>query len=407
MPHRIAVVLKGYPRLSETFIAQELLALERAGLELHLFSLRHPTDKAVHPVHREIRAPVTYLPEYLYQEPLRVLRGWWKARRLPGFGEARRHFLRDLRRDFTPNRGRRFGQACVLAAEMPDLPWLYVHFLHTPGSVTRYAAEMRQLPWSTSAHAKDIWTIPEWEKREKLSAMRWLVTCTAAGARHLRTLADPPDKVTLVYHGLDLARFPAAPARSPRRGDDPADPVVILSVGRAVEKKGYDDLLAALALLPEDLHWRFVHIGGGLLSKDLRRQGEQLGLADRIAWRGAQPQGAVIEAYREADIFVLASKVAADGDRDGLPNVLMEAATQALPTIATDVSAIPEFVESGRTGSLVPPSDPVSLAAAVEALCRDPERRQALGRAAEERVRGRFSLQANVGRLLALFGGEA
>ncbi|HEX6093261.1 MAG TPA: colanic acid biosynthesis glycosyltransferase WcaL, partial [Dongiaceae bacterium] len=201
----ILIILKGYPRLSETFIAQEIRALEERGLNLRLASLRRPTDKAVHPVNREIEAPVSYLPEYLYREPLRVLRAWWRARRWPSYREARRAWLKDLRRDRTPNRGRRFGQALVLAAELPeDVGHLHAHFLHAPASVTRYAALLTGLPWSCSAHAKDIWTTPGWEKREKLADAAWAVTCTAAGRDHLQALAPAGKDVALVYHGLDL-----------------------------------------------------------------------------------------------------------------------------------------------------------------------------------------------------------
>ena len=146
-------VVKGYPRLSETFIAQEILALERRGLDIRIVSLRHPTDKDVHPVHREIRAPVSYLPEYLYQEPLRVLRAWRRQRRRPSYRTARAAWLRDLRRDPTPNRIRRFGQALVLADELPaGARRLHAHFLHTPASVARYAALLAGLGWSCSAH---------------------------------------------------------------------------------------------------------------------------------------------------------------------------------------------------------------------------------------------------------------
>ena len=210
----IAVVLKGYPRLSETFIAQELHALEQRGLELRLYSLRRPTDGKLHPIHDEIRAPVVYLPEYLYQEPLRVFRGWLAARRLPGYREARATWWRDLTRDLTANRIRRLGQAFVLAAELPDdVVALHAHFLHTPASVTRYAALLRGLPWSCSAHAKDIWTTPEWEKREKLDDCAWITTCTEVNARHLRDLARPGRIVDLNYHGIDARRFPPPPER--------------------------------------------------------------------------------------------------------------------------------------------------------------------------------------------------
>ena len=140
-----AIVLKGYPRLSETFIAQEILALQRAGLDLGIVSLRHPTDSAVHPVHRLIDAPVNYLPEYLWREPIRVLRCWRRVRRLETYAEARRAWRRDLARDPTPNRIRRWGQALVLAAELgPEVDRLYAHFLHTPSSVARYASTLRR-----------------------------------------------------------------------------------------------------------------------------------------------------------------------------------------------------------------------------------------------------------------------
>src|SRR6185436_1015442 len=346
MQGRVAFVLKGYPRLSETFIAQEIAALERRGLQILIVSLRRPTDARRHPVHDEIRAALLYLPEYLYQEPLRVIRSWLLLRKNKNYKEARNTWLRDLARDPTPNRMRRFGQALVLANELPaDVKRLHAHFLHTPASVTRYAALLRGLAWTGSAHAKDIWTTPEWEKREKLASCEWLVTCTAANHAHLSALA-PPGRVELVYHGLDLARFPRPTSDpEPRDGRNPQNPVVILSAGRLVEKKGTDVLLDALARLPADLHWRLVHAGGGPLKATLQRRARALGIAERITWRGALPQDELLHEYRAADLFVLACRIARDGDRDGLPNVLMEAQSQSLACVATRVAAIPELIE--------------------------------------------------------------
>lgn len=402
----IVVVLKGYPRLSETFIAQELHALEASGLRLHLVSLRHPTDKTTHPIHDEIAAPVTYLPEYLYQEPLRVLKSWWRVRRAAGYREARAIWLKDLWRDLTPNRVRRFGQALVLAAEMPAAAnMIYAHFLHTPASVARYAAHITDHRWACSAHAKDIWTSPEWELREKLNDLDWLVTCTSVNADYLKGLAAEPGKVSLMYHGLDLARFPEFGARRHiRDGGDPEAPVEILSVGRAVAKKGYDDLLAALAALPADLAWQFTHIGGGPLLKELKAEAAALGIAEKIIWRGALPQHEVLAALQAADIFVLASRIAEDGDRDGLPNVLMEAQSQKLAVIATDVSAIPELIRQGETGLLVPPQNPRALAAAIEALARDPAARDRFAAAGEARLRDLFDVRKWVGKLAERLG---
>ncbi len=402
---RVAFVLKGYPRLSETFIAQEILALEKRGLDILIVSLRKPTDGRTHPVHSEIRAPVHYLPEYLHLGPLRVLRSWLRVRSWPTYGQVRRQWLRDLRRDFTASRVRRFGQALVLANEMPgDVGRLHAHFLHTPSSVTRYAALLLGLPWTGSAHAKDIWTTAEWELREKLASCAWLVTCTATNHAHLCALA-PQGRVDLVYHGLDLTRFPPPSTDRPLHdGCSHDNRVTILSVGRLVEKKGTDVLLEALARLPGDLHWRLVHVGGGPLGRDLRRRAERLGISSRIEWRGAMTQTELLGEYRSADIFALASKVARDGDRDGLPNVLMEAQTQGLPCVATDVSAIHELIVPRVTGLLVAPERPDEFAKALHSLIIDPAMRRSLGNAARIKVCSEFGLEGNIARLAARFG---
>jgi len=405
----VAFILKGYPRLSETFIAQEIHALEQRGLDIRIVSLRHPTDREVHPVHRLIRAPVRYLPEYLYQEPVRVLRAWWAVRRWPGYRRARDMWLRDLWRDRTPNRIRRFGQALVLARELePEVRHLHAHFLHTPGSVARYTAVLRELPWSLSAHAKDIWTIPAWEKREKLADAAWAVTCSRAAYDDLAALAPESNaggRVALVYHGIDLTAFAAVPRLgAPRDGSDPADPLRLLSVGRAVAKKGYEDLIDALALLPAGLHWRLQHIGGGPLREVLQQRARARGVGDRIDWCGARPQAEVLKAYRAADLFVLASRIASDGDRDGLPNVLLEAQSQGLACVATEVSAIPELITADVNGLLVAPCDPAALAGAIRALAADPARRAQFGAAGQQRVAAEFSLAACIEPLVRRFG---
>jgi len=401
----IAFILKGYPRLSETFIAQEVHALEQRGFDIRLISLRRPTDPHVHPIHSEIHAPVHYLPEYLHDEPRRVWCSWRTARRLPGYRTARRRWLRDWLRDPSRNRLRRFGQALVLATELPrEVGHLHAHFLHTPSSVTRYAALLLGLPWTASAHAKDIWTTPAWEKREKLAECRWLVTCTAAGRAHLAALASEPGKVSLVYHGLDITRYPPSPSmRADAGGDAAGETVVILSVGRAVAKKGYDALLDALARLPPHLHWRFVHIGGGALLPTLRARAQALGLAERMEWQGPQPQEAVLAAYRRADIFALASRIAADGDRDGLPNVLLEAQSQGVACVATAMDGIGELIEHEANGLLVPPDQPEAFAAALARLIADPALRRRLGTAGEAQVRRHFTLAAGIERLAEKF----
>lgn len=396
----LAVVVKGWPRLSETFIAQELVALEEAGHHFDIWSLRFPTDTKTHPLHDRLQAKVKYLPEYLWQEPDRVEHARDAARNLPGYVRAYDIWRKDLRRDPTHNRIRRFGQACVLATELPaGTKGLYAHFLHTPASVTRYAAIMRGLPWSFSAHAKDIWTSPEWELREKLdpaqSGAQFGATCTASNAQHLRDLSIDPSRINLVYHGLDLDRFPTPPHRARRAVDDPFQ---MVSVGRLVEKKGFDRLIAALALLEKGLDWHWTHIGGGDLKDELNQQADAAGVSDRITWRGACDQPAVVAAMRSSDLFVLPSRIAQDGDRDGLPNVLMEAASQKLAILSTPVSAIPEFIDSGTHGLLVDDS-PESLATAIMSLAHDPALTEKLADAAYTRLKQDFLMQPGIAQL--------
>ena len=404
-PH--VFVLKGYPRLSETFIAEEILGLERRGFDIRIVALRRPTDDRIHPVHRDIRAPVAYLPEYLHDAPLRVLGAWWRVRRRPGYGAARRQFLADLRRDPTRNRFRRFGQALVLADEMPeDAAHLHAHFIHTPASVVAYAALLAGLPWTCSAHAKDIWTSADWDLAGKLAAARWTVTCTRTGRDRLDTLSPPDRPVRLNYHGLALDRFRPLPLLRPRRdGSDPDDPVRLLAVGRAVEKKGFDLLIEALSRLPRDRHWRLVHVGGGPALAGLKASAAAAGIAERIAWLGPRDQAAVLDHYREADLFVLPCRVTGDGDRDGLPNVLVEAQSQGLACLSTEVGGVPELIEDGVNGRLVPPDDPGALAEALGALIADPDRRRALGRAGQQRVARDFDSAASLDALARLFRG--
>jgi glycosyltransferase involved in cell wall biosynthesis len=398
----IVVVLKGYPRVSETFIAHELAALERRGLLLHIVSLRRPYDALTHPVHATIRAAVSYLPEYLHEAPGRVLRGHVRAlARAPRqYGRAFGLWLRDLLRDPTPNRGRRFGQAGVLAAELPaGAAHLHAHFLHTPASVARYAAAMTGLDYSLAGHAKDVWTTPDWELRTKIAEARFTVTCTAAARARLDALA--PGRVDLVYHGLDRHLF-AAPATfgSGRDGTDPDDPVRLLAVGRFQPKKGYPTLFEAVARV--QARFRLTVVGYGPLDAVLRARVDALGLGNRVVWAGPLDQPAVRAQYRASDLLLVASEVAPDGDRDGLPNVVVEALSQGLPVVATRAAAIPELVIDGVHGRLVPPADVGGLAAAIEELVRDPDARRRMGAAGIRRIGDGWDLDAGADRVQRL-----
>ena len=194
---RTAIILEAYPGPSEIFIAREILALEQRGLVVDIISLKHSRRGRTHPIHDQIRAPVHYLPEYLCQEITRVWRAWRRVRRWPGYQMARAQWLADLRRDWTANRIRRFGQTLVLASELDvNIQHLHAHFLHSPASVARYAALSKDLTWSCSAHDVDAWTAPAWEIKEKLSDVQWLVACTQFSAEYLKTFSPTPSTVS-------------------------------------------------------------------------------------------------------------------------------------------------------------------------------------------------------------------
>lgn len=403
----ICVITNSWPRISTTFVAQELVGLERCGLNLYLIA-RKKGDRIRHALHDELQAPLSVLPKTPLHAPVRFLRAWRKARQLPGYEAARRLFRQDLRWGTPAKQYLRFWNSIVAAAEMPaGTRAIYVHFIAASGTIGRYAATMWELPLMGSAHARDIWTLSDQEKSDKIQQMRWLTTCNGPAISDLQKVAGDADKIKLIHHGVSMRRFPEdPPVRAARDGSDPDDPVQLFSVGRAVEKKGFDILLDVLARLPADVHWRWDHIGAGVIGEKLKRQAASLGLESRITWHGAQRQDAVIARYRSSDLFVFPAREAEDGDKDGLPNVLMEAQTQALCCLATRFSAIPELIEDGETGILVPPADREALLAALVALIRNPAQRETLGMAGYRRVRAHFQAEKGIEEIAGLLRRE-
>lgn len=395
----VAFVFDHYPPSADDHAVREIRALEDRGLEILAVSLGRRRETRT-----DLATPHRPLPSFLWRQPLRVLKAWFRARRMPGYRGAVKAWFADLRRDPRPRRARLFGQAVVLAHELPErFAHLHAQSLDAPATVSRYAAAICGANWTCSAHSTDTWTVPEWDKREKLEDCRWAVACTAIAARHLQNLSPAPGRVELVYHGLDFTALPAAPSRPARDGGDANDPVVILSIGRAIERKGIEVLLDALGGL-RDLHWRLVHIGGGPRLSGLKKRAADLGIDARITWLDFPgPEDALVH-VRGADLFALASRIAGDGDRDGMPVSLLTAQSQGLPCVATAVSGIPELITNGETGVLVPPDDPVALREALADLIRDPGLRASLGAAGENRARMRFRFEGGLERLAAKFG---
>jgi glycosyltransferase involved in cell wall biosynthesis len=278
---------------------------------------------------------------------------------------------------------------------------LHAHFASTPTLIALYTHRLSGIPYTFTAHAKDIYVTDPYTLGVKLREARAVVTCTQYNhsflSKQYGTLCD--GKVHSIYHGLDVSQFNF---RVPTKLESGAP--VILSVARLVEKKGLSNLVAAADILcRRGCLFHLEIIGSGPQRESLHAQAQQLGLADRVTLSGAQPHDAVCFAYQRASVFVLPCVIASDGDRDGIPNVLLEAMASGVPVISTPVSGIPELIHSGRDGLLVPPNDPAVLAAAIETLLASQELRERLARAARAKVESAFSLGASAERLLALF----
>jgi glycosyltransferase involved in cell wall biosynthesis len=290
------------------------------------------------------------------------------------------------------------------AFEQDGITHLHAHFAHVPASVAHVVHLLTGLPYSVTAHAKDIYTSPPDRLAIRLRAARFVVTCTGYNAQYLAGLMGTAaaQRLHRIYHGVDLHRFGpnSCTAPDPRT---PGDTPTILAVGRLVEKKGYPYLIDACRLLIDrgyDVRLRIV--GAGEMKDALRRHIAEVGLDERVELLGARSQDEVIELYRTATVFTLPCVVLDNGDRDGIPNVLVEAMRVGLPVISTAVSGIPELVVDEETGLLVPPRDAQALASALGRLLDDAELRARLAAGAAHRVAHEFDLAANAAMLKAL-----
>ncbi len=400
-PH-LGMILKGYPRISESFISSEILLLESLGIPICIFSIRQPREDFSHRHVRRIRADVTYLPEY-------VLPHWRTLARTNGALWRRlgshypRCFLSAVFRSWE-RRGvatlRHFLQAGHLAAVRlvdSNVSHLHAHFCHTPTSVALFASELTGLPFSFTAHAKDIYTSEPAQLARKIARARFVVTCTRYNADHLGRIAGRARASTpihTIYHGIDVDFFSfGAPPLQQR-------PCRILSVGRLVAKKGYDDLVDALTILDRaGLDFELVHIGSGDMEEEIRQLIRRRNLENRVHLLGTLTHDEVLTHYRHAHCVALACRVAEDGDRDGIPNVLIEAMAVGVPVVSTRVSAIPELVEDGVTGTLVEPRQPEAMARALARVLTRPEDRGDILRRAREKVEREFDQKRCVMKL--------
>ncbi|OLE25755.1 MAG: hypothetical protein AUI36_32430 [Cyanobacteria bacterium 13_1_40CM_2_61_4] len=392
----IGIVLKAYPRLSETFIVREILMLEGLGLRLHIFALRNPKESAVHDDVRRVRAQVTYVPDRFWRAFGSIALS--NLRLLPTagglYGAALRYATLRSFRERSVSTLKRFLQAGYLVQRgLPgtDVAHFHAHFGHDPTTVAFFASWLSGIRYSFSAHAKDIYAQDRDWLREKIARAKFVVTCTEHNRAYLEQLGGASSRVFRCYHGVQPAHF--VPSRKPLAGTSPR----LLSVGRLVPKKGFGVLLDSLAILKQrGRSFGCTIVGGGPLGQSLRDQIAALGLEGQVELLPPMSQAELIEHYRAADLFVLACEVQGNGDRDGIPNVIVEALAMEIPVVSTRVSGIPECVEDGVNGILVPEKDPRALADGIARLLAEPELARGYGRAGRRKIESEFDALRNV-----------
>ena len=405
----IAYVLKAFGRTSETFITNEIHLLETLGLPLRIFSLKKLEEQRNHATIAKIKARVTFLPA---TTPATRDAAWLRANVPPFIGRhwklMRRRpwaYLRELaemvRMSLVYRSGfwsaprmvfcKEFLQAgyiaqCVLESR-GLIRHIHAHFCHESATVAMMASRLCGLSYSFTAHAKDIYLArlnPGDLLARKLRSAVFVITCTETNRRHLRNVCADGAPIHTVYHGLNTELFSGVRASAAERCGE----ALILSVGRLVEKKGFDCLVRACRIL-RDRGCRFAcRIVGGqdVYTTVIRGLIAELKMEDIVILQDSVTQEQLKAIYARSTVFALPCQVTDNGDRDGIPNVLAEAMAMELPVVSTETSGIPELVRHGVNGLLVQEKDPKALADAIETLLRNPEYAGRLGAAARATI---------------------
>ncbi len=392
----LTYIIGTYPVLTTTFIDREIVTLRRLGFEIRIISIRRP-DAPISDTQQRLQRDVRYIlpvsPLHLVGAHVRfALTRPGRYFRVLGYLLSRPHrTIRERAKTLL-----HFGEAVVIADVVrsgPATSQIHAHFVDRAATVAMVVARLVDLPYSATAHASEIYVDPVLLP-EKISNASFVSTCTQYNADHLADVGGTHgDHVVRIYHGLDAAAY--------RPVDRHPDPVpLILSVGQLKERKGLRYLVEACALLQaRGVPFRCQIVGEGPLRDALRSQIDDLELTDRVELVGAIPHDAVVARYQEATVFVLPAVKGSDGDRDGIPNVILEAMAMALPVVSTDHSGIPEAVTDGVTGRLVHPGDPQALADALAQVITDHSTARAWGEEGRRQVLDQFDVESNVALL--------
>jgi glycosyltransferase involved in cell wall biosynthesis len=406
---RIVYILRSYPRLSQTFILHELLALERLGVKMEVFAITDPREALVQQGVAEVRAPIRYLETALRRSRVTIF-----LEHLLAAVSGPRRYLSTLvfvlrRRDLAAGYATASRFACFLEAvylarilrreRAHGAPKrIHSHFAHDPTLIALLLKRLTGLPYSFTTHARDLYQVPRAALAERISEATTVVTCCRSNLEYLSELAPGSgrQKLEVIRYGIDLDAFQPVQHAHNRL------PLVV-SIGRLVEKKGFADLVAACRLLKDrGLRFRCIVYGEGPLHEELVDAVARLDLRDEVSFAGARTQRELQAELKKADAFALTPCVTDDGDRDGVPNALLEAMACGLPVVTTAVNGIPEVVIHGLNGLMAEPHDVAAIAAHLATLQNDELLRERLGSQARQEVVANFDREANARRLAAV-----
>lgn len=398
---KIGYIVKMFPRLSETFILNEILELERRGVEIVIFSIKKPNEGQFHPQLSKLKANVLYLEGLDTKKWTSWLGNIW-----PFLSPHRERFWHSLekallKKDHYQMELLLLSSWVAAKAEEFGLSHLHSHFASLPSTVAYFSHQITQIPFSFTAHAKDIYVydMEEHLLREKLFAAQFVVTVTDYNRRYLMEKAPGlnPDAIKVIYNGVDIERLEPD-------GSQDREQNHILAVGRLVPKKGFGNLLDACRLLKDrGTSFQCSIVGDGHEAEKLHRKQQELDLINEVKFLGPKRQNEIIELMHKSTILCLPCTIDSDGNRDALPTVILESMACGLPVVSTNLSGIPEMIESGIDGLLVEPDDPAALSDQLARLLSSEKLQKKLVDGGLKKVASKFNLKTNVGSLLGLY----
>lgn len=400
---KVSYILVWFPKASETFVFREICELRQHGLDVEVFTLYGPLRKDLNTAMATYGGPVTRLG--LRSIPC-IVRDmfYWLGREPASWLRSVGLLFRRWRSWETAGEavlsvccGMRFARLFI----RKGVTHIHADWANGPATAAWVASKLTGIPFTFTGRAGDIFP-PDGALVEKARDCYAIRTDVARNVPYLVERAQvPPHKVRLIYAALALSvERPAAPQLG--------TPCILAAVGRFVPKKGFDVLLRAVGHLRErGRDVRLLLAGSGPLERELKKLCRELGIEEAVEFAGFVPHDRVPDLLRRSDCFVMSSRVSATGDRDGIPNVVLEAMAHGLPVVGTDVSGIGEVVQDGQTGVLVPPQDYVALAKGVERMLDAPEQALAMARNARRMVLRRFDPARTAQELMRLYTRDA